>query len=167
MYTVIVVVHIIVCTFLVLAVLLQHGKGAQIGAVFGSSETIFGASGPATFLSKLTTITAVVFMLTSLTLTYLAAHRGAESIMESVPSTTGETLPETTAPPAEAPQEPAEAKDGQSASQALPEENEKKAPAVTPPVQEQAGSESTQAASPSPSQAGGTDLAPSHTGGTE
>ncbi len=84
MFTFVVIIHIIVCIMMVLTVLLQQGKGAEIGAVFGSSETIFGSTGPATFLGKLTTALAVIFMITSLSLTYLSAHKGSGSIMEEV-----------------------------------------------------------------------------------
>ena len=64
------IVHVIVCIGLILVVLLQTGKGAEIGAVFGggSSSTIFGSSGAGNFLTKLTTAMAIVFMITSLTL---------------------------------------------------------------------------------------------------
>ena len=69
MTTVLLVLHIIVCFFLISVVLLQSGKGAEMGAAFGgSSQTLFGSRGAATFLSKLTTISAVVFMVTSLLL---------------------------------------------------------------------------------------------------
>ena len=84
MYTVIVTIHIIVCIILVLTVLLQQGKGAEVGAVFGSSEAMFGSAGPASALNKVTTVVAIVFMITSLTLTYLAAHRKGDSVMEHV-----------------------------------------------------------------------------------
>lgn len=69
MTTLLLVIHILVSLFLIFVVLVQGGKGAELGAAFGgSSNTLFGARGAATFLSKLTTITAVVFMLTSLLL---------------------------------------------------------------------------------------------------
>ncbi len=84
MYTAVVTIHIIVCIILVLTVLLQQGKGAEVGAVFGSSEAMFGSAGPASALNKLTTIVAVIFMITSLGLTYLAAHRKGNSVMEDV-----------------------------------------------------------------------------------
>ncbi|MGQ9498796.1 MAG: preprotein translocase subunit SecG [Dissulfurimicrobium sp.] len=84
MFTFIVIIHVIVCIFLVLTVLLQQGKGAEIGAVFGSSEAVFGSSGPASFLSKLTTVLAVAFMLTSLGLTYMSSRQGAESVMKDI-----------------------------------------------------------------------------------
>jgi len=75
--------------------LLQQGKGAAIGAVFGSSDTIFGSAGPASLLHKLTTGLAVLFMVSSLVLTYLSAHRVEDSIMQDVEVTTS---PVTTEP---------------------------------------------------------------------
>jgi preprotein translocase subunit SecG len=79
------IVHIIVCIGLILVVLLQTGKGAEIGAVFGggSSSTIFGSSGAGNFLTKLTTAMAIVFMITSLTLGYFAGQRPSETIFDS------------------------------------------------------------------------------------
>ncbi len=59
------------CLFLIVVVLLQTGKGADMGAVFGGgSQTLFGSSGAGNFLTHLTTATAIIFMLTSLILTY-------------------------------------------------------------------------------------------------
>ena len=82
MQILITIVHVIVCILLILVVLLQAGKGANMGAVFGgSSQTIFGSSGPGTFLGKMTTAVAVIFMLTSLTLSYSASRKGS-SLME-------------------------------------------------------------------------------------
>ncbi|MFQ5596986.1 MAG: preprotein translocase subunit SecG [Nitrospiria bacterium] len=76
MYTAIVIVHILVCLILIGVVLLQTGKGAEMGATFGgSSQTIFGSRGAATFLSKLTVGAAVIFMVTSLTLSVLSRER--------------------------------------------------------------------------------------------
>jgi preprotein translocase subunit SecG len=68
------VLHVMVCVFLVVVVLLQRGKGAEIGAVFGagSGATLFGSRGAGNFLTKLTTGAAIVFMLTSLSLAYFA-----------------------------------------------------------------------------------------------
>jgi len=78
MHTLIVIVHIIICIALILVVLLQAGKGANMGAVFGgSSQTIFGSSGPGTFLGKMTTGIAVFFMLTSLGLSYMSVQKGS------------------------------------------------------------------------------------------
>ena len=84
MYTLIVILHIIVSLALILIILLQTGKGADIGAVFGggSSQTLFGSSGPTSFLSKLTAAAAVIFMITSLFLAYFSGSRPASSIMK-------------------------------------------------------------------------------------
>ena len=72
----ILVIHIVVCIALILIILLQSGKGADIGAVFGggSSQTVFGSTGAATFLSKVTIIAAVIFMMTSIVLTYFSGR---------------------------------------------------------------------------------------------
>lgn len=83
MIIVVTVIHIIVCIGLILVVLLQQGKGAEIGAVFGgSSSTIFGSSGAGNFLTKLTTGMAIVFMITSLMLGYFAGHQPSASIFD-------------------------------------------------------------------------------------
>jgi preprotein translocase subunit SecG len=97
MTTLLLIIHIIVCLMLIAIVLLQSGKGAEIGAAFGgSSQTLFGSRGAATFLSKLTTIAAVVFMITSLTLAVVTAKGGSvlkkTSVTEeqkSIPATSG------------------------------------------------------------------------------
>ena len=72
------IVHIIVCLFLVIVVLLQSGKAADLAGAFGGmgSQTVFGPRGSATVLSKATTVAAVLFMITSLTLAVMAT-RGA------------------------------------------------------------------------------------------
>ncbi len=70
------ILHIIVCFVIVFVVLIQSSKGAQMGAAFGgSSQTVFGTRGAATFLTKLTTTTAIVFMITSFLLSFLEAKR--------------------------------------------------------------------------------------------
>ena len=83
MSTFLIIIHTIVCIALILIILLQTGKGADMGATFGggSSQTLFGSTGSSTFLGKLTTAAAVVFMLTSLGLAYLSGHRTTNSIM--------------------------------------------------------------------------------------
>ncbi len=84
MYTAIVVIHLIVCLFLIFIILIQSSKGAEMGAAFGgSSQTLFGSRGAATFLSKMTTVAAILFMLTSLTLAIFTIKK--TSIMSSVP----------------------------------------------------------------------------------
>jgi preprotein translocase subunit SecG len=88
------IVHIIVCLFLVAVVLLQHGKGADIGATFGgSSQSLFGTEGPLPLLNKITTAAAIIFMLTSLTLAYISSQTGSKSIMSDVGITTKAALP--------------------------------------------------------------------------
>jgi len=83
MSTFIIVVHVVVCIALIMIILLQSGKGANMGAAFGggSSQTLFGSTGSSTFLGKLTTAAAVIFMLTSLSLAYFSGHRTDNSIM--------------------------------------------------------------------------------------
>lgn len=84
MITVLLIIHILVAFFLIFIVLIQSGKGAELGAAFGgSSQTLFGSRGAATFFSKLTTIAAIVFMLTSLTLAVVSSKTG--SIIKSSP----------------------------------------------------------------------------------
>jgi preprotein translocase subunit SecG len=83
------VIHVLVCIGLILVVLLQTGKGAEVGAVFGgSSATIFGSSGAGNFLSRLTTGMAIVFMITSLTLGYFAGRKPSETIFDKQPAAT-------------------------------------------------------------------------------
>lgn len=87
MHVIITTVHVLSCIFLILVVLLQTGKGAEMGAVFGgSSSTVFGSSGAGTFLTRLTTATAIVFMLTSLSLTYFSARRNTATVFDSAPA---------------------------------------------------------------------------------
>ncbi len=104
------VLHILSCVVLVVVVLLQAGKGANMGAVFGgSSQTVFGSSGAGTFLGKMTTAVAIIFMLTSLILSYSAIRKGP-SIMEGASRPAAEkqaTVPlpdKNAAPPVSAPQ---------------------------------------------------------------
>ena len=83
MTTLLIIVHVIVCIALIMIVLLQTGKGADMGAAFGGggSQTLFGSTGASTFLTKATTAAAVIFMLTSLALAYLSSDRTGTSIM--------------------------------------------------------------------------------------
>ena len=101
--TLVTILHVFACLFLVLVVLLQTGKGAEMGAVFGGggSQTIFGASGAGNLLTKLTTATAIVFFITSLTLAWSSLARTRATVFD-------EPLPEPP-PPAAAPADPAAA----------------------------------------------------------
>lgn len=97
----IIAIHFIVCIFMIIVILLQAGKGADIGAAFGGgSQTVFGSRGAATFLSKVTTVSAVIFLMTSIYLAHLSKERaaGGSSVMK------GATLP---LPPAETQNAPA------------------------------------------------------------
>ncbi|MEW6675233.1 MAG: preprotein translocase subunit SecG [Nitrospirota bacterium] len=86
MITLLLIIHIFVCVFLIAIVLLQTGKGAELGAAFGgSSQTLFGSRGAATFLNKMTTVAAIVFMITSLTLAVVTAKGG--SVVKKTPVT--------------------------------------------------------------------------------
>ena len=84
MISVLTVLHVFVCIFLIAVVLLQRGKGAEMGAVFGggASSTVFGSRGAGTFLTKLTTGCAVIFMLTSLSLSYLMTESATQQLFE-------------------------------------------------------------------------------------
>ncbi len=99
------IIHVLVCFILVTVVLLQSGKGADVGASFGgSSQTLFGSRGSATFLSKLTIGAAVFYFLTSLTLTVLKKDRSvisldATQVKSGAVSTSTATSTKTIAPP--------------------------------------------------------------------
>ncbi len=95
MYIVFVLIHVVVCIALILIVLLQTGKGAEMGAAFGgASQTVFGGAGPAPFLTKITTGAAIIFMITSLALAYLSAKPSSSSIMKDVKPVTAAPQPE-------------------------------------------------------------------------
>ncbi len=92
MYIAILLVHILVCIFLIIVVLLQSGKAADLAGAFGGmgSQTAFGPRGSATLLSKATTISAILFMLTSLTLSILATKNAglATTVLQGQTSST-------------------------------------------------------------------------------
>lgn len=85
MDTLLTVVHVLVCLFLIGIVLLQQGKGADIGATFGgSSQSLFGTEGPIPLMNKVTTAIAIVFMVTSVSLAYISANKSTGSVMSDV-----------------------------------------------------------------------------------
>ena len=90
------VIHIFVSLFLIVIVLLQPGKGGDLGSVFGggTSESVFGASGAVPFLTKLTRLLAVIFFLTSLSLGYFSVTSIKSSVIDPTPSVLEETVPE-------------------------------------------------------------------------
>jgi preprotein translocase subunit SecG len=105
--TLLVVVHIIICIFLILVVLLQSGRGADLAGAFGvsGSQTAFGPRGATTLLSKLTTWMAFSFMVTSLGLYIWESRRAGSAIREATPA--AEAAPAPAQPPAPTPDAPA------------------------------------------------------------
>ena len=115
MVTILTIIHILVCVFMVSIVLLQHGKGADIGATFGGGgQSLFGTEGPVPLMNKITTAAAILFMVTSISLAYFSAHRSTSTVMGgySTPAPAQqaappvEQLPERVPMPATAPDEP-------------------------------------------------------------
>ena len=99
------VIHVVSCIFLIVVVLLQTGKGADMGAVFGGgSQTLFGSGGAGNLLTKLTTGTAVAFMITSLILSYGQNHATGSGLMNRIP--TESAAPAPAAPPVQTPVAP-------------------------------------------------------------
>jgi preprotein translocase subunit SecG len=101
-------IHILVCFFIIIVVLLQSGKSGDISAAFGGqgSQTAFGPRGAASALSKATTWSAIAFMITSITLSVYASHRGGSgSVLQGLKSQTNKSQPAT---PAQKPATPAQ-----------------------------------------------------------
>jgi len=102
------ILHMLIAVVLILVILLQSGKGADMGAAFGggSSQTVFGGRGAATFLSKLTSAVIVLFMLSSLFLAIYVGRRGTSSVIteerarQAAPSPAPQTPPAAQTPPA-------------------------------------------------------------------
>lgn len=103
MLTLITIIHVIVCFFIIIVVLLQSGKGQDIAAAFGGmgSQTAFGPRGAATLLGKATTWSAVIFMITSITLSIIAARTtGSNSVLQGVKPAATQQAPVTQKPTA-------------------------------------------------------------------
>jgi len=102
MYILLWIVHVVVCLFLIIVVLLQSGKAADLAGAFGGmgSQTAFGPRGSATLLSKATTISAILFMVTSLSLSILATRNAGlgTTVLESAPSKSSAPTPAKSAP---------------------------------------------------------------------
>lgn len=111
LYYTIIALHVLVCLILVLVVLLQSGKGADLAGAFGggATQTAFGSRGPASFLSKMTTIAAVVFMITSVSLSMMSSSSPAGESKSILETTGGDAARPADGKPAAAPksQEPA------------------------------------------------------------
>jgi preprotein translocase subunit SecG len=96
METLVLVIHVLAALALIGLILLQHGKGADVGAAFGSgaSGSLFGASGSANFLSRTTAVIAVVFFVTSLGLTYFSTRKTEhKGVMGTQPAAPAQSLP--------------------------------------------------------------------------
>ena len=106
MYGVLLTLHILVSTLLIISILLQAGKGSDLGAVFGgsSSQTLFGTAGPMDFIKKATIVLVALFMINSLLLGYVVKARPTSSVMST--STKAKTT-QTTPTPAKKPVLPA------------------------------------------------------------
>jgi len=127
------VIHVLACLFLIVVVLLQTGKGADMGAVFGGgSQTLFGSSGAGNFLTKLTTGTAIAFMLTSLLLTIHASRAPSSDLLNRLPAAEAPAAPPEPEPEAKAPAPEAPAAPPQPAAPA----GEGQAPAGEAPATE-------------------------------
>lgn len=98
MQSLILILHVLVAIAIIALVLLQHGRGADVGASFGSgaSNTMFGSSGSLPFLMKLTAVLAVVFFSTSILLSYLAVHDQKKSNGLDMPALPAQTAPAVT-----------------------------------------------------------------------
>jgi len=117
-------IHIVACLVLIAVVLLQSGKGAEMGASFGSSgsQSVFGAGGGTTFLSKITAAAAVIFMLGSLALAYVSGLPSSSSIMsdKSTPVTADKAPAQQSTPTGQAPLTPAPVQGKPAAAPAVP-----------------------------------------------
>ncbi|HQZ46678.1 MAG TPA: preprotein translocase subunit SecG [Usitatibacteraceae bacterium] len=120
MHTVVIVLHMLAAVSIVVLVLLQHGKGADMGAAFGSGSagSLFGSSGAANFLSRSTGVLAAVFFATSLGLTFLSASPSKSGgVTEAIKTDAGQPATKSAAP---APSAPAPSGDPLSKSSEIP-----------------------------------------------
>jgi len=114
--TFLIIVHVVVSAVLILVILLQAGKGGGLGGAFGgSTQAVFGGRGAQTFLGKVTSAAAAVFMLTSLSLSYLSTRSG--SVVKEAPAPLApaplQTSPAFPGPGQTSPGQPAPAQPGQ------------------------------------------------------
>ena len=132
MYTLTVVIHLIVCFLMIAAILLQAGKGAEIGAAFGgSSQTVFGSRGPGTFLSKVTVGAAIIFMLSSLSLALLSKRENTSSAVIDLHTPAAQ---ESSTPDASS-NSPASSEEAQPAEESVPPAADTEANTSPPPTE--------------------------------
>ena len=129
-YYLITALHVFVCIILILVVLLQSGKGADLAGAFGggATQTAFGSRGPASFLSKMTTVAAIIFMVTSISLSTITKKVDSKSILETGPT---KARPVTKAP---APQPPAQAPTREQIAKQLEEAQKKQQQQTAQPL---------------------------------
>lgn len=110
MFTLLLIIHILVCLWLIIVVLLQAGKGASLSGLFGGGmpETIFGGGGD-TVLKKITAVSATIFMITSLSLYILSVKQEGSSVVKPVKETAAPVVSTPTAPTQSVPAEQAPA----------------------------------------------------------
>jgi preprotein translocase subunit SecG len=133
-YYLVAALHVLVCLILILVVLLQSGKGADLAGAFGggATQTAFGSRGPASFLSKVTTAAAVLFMITCLSLSLMGSKPEAKSILDS---TKGQATPAPAAPAATQPVAPTPTPEQIRQMQQESEKKQQQAPAAQPNAQ--------------------------------
>lgn len=107
MNTLLIVFHVIICFIMIFIVLLQVGRGAEAGAMFGGTGQAQTLRGQSTFIGKFTTGVAIAFMLTSFLLTYDTSNKAKSSVVESVAEEEVQTTSEQEQQPAALPQEQA------------------------------------------------------------
>ena len=135
-----IVLHVMVCFVLIMVVLLQSGKAADLAGAFGGggSQTAFGSRGAATVLTRATTVVAVMFMITSLSLAILGSRRGSSVLESAAPPASAPAAPAAGGPPGPAGTEASPAKPGTPAGAPAPKSaapsspNGAPAPAVSP-----------------------------------
>jgi len=112
MYTIILALHLFVCFLLILAVLLQAGKGSSLGAAFGGGQgDVFGPGTPVNIMNRITTVVAILFMVTSLLLAILSTQKSTNSVIDQFqqPAPVEQSVPAVPAEPAQ-PIAPSESK---------------------------------------------------------
>lgn len=151
LYSILIVVHVLVAFSIVGLILMQHGKGADMGAAFGSgaSGSLFGATGSANFLSRTTAVLATVFFLTSLGLAYIVAQPStSSSIMQTPVQSQPDTVPSVAVPPpGQTGSESQDTKPQAAQSQTTPVVEEAGSSAVTPNQEDAQNSQPETAAS--------------------
>jgi preprotein translocase subunit SecG len=94
MYTIILALHLFLCFLLIIAVLIQSGKGSSLGEAFGGGQSdVFGPGTPANLMNRVTTVVAILFMVTSLTLAILSTQKNTSSVTNKFQPATQQTAP--------------------------------------------------------------------------